>query len=91
MSTIVIAHTPARTRSARVDATITLTYGDMAMPAFGIGACWAGFLTVAASSSEMVRLALRVPAGRVYQFGLLFGYPKYPVHSIPSRKAAPIE
>lgn len=88
---MVIAHTPAENPSAQVDAIIALTYGDVTMPAFGIGACWAGFLTVAASSSEKVRQAFRIPEGRVYQFALLFGYPKYPIHNIPSRKAVPIE
>lgn len=51
----------------------------------------AGFLTIAVSSSEKVRQALKLPAGQAYQFTLLFGYPKYPIHNIPSRKAVPIE
>ena len=88
---LLIAHTPAENPSAQVDAIIALTYGDVTLPAFGIGACWAGFLTVAVNASEKVRQALKLPAGRVYQFGLLFGYPKYPVHNIPSRKAVSIE
>lgn len=88
---LLIAHTPINNPPAQVDAIIALSYCDVAMPAFGIGACWAGFLTVAASSSVKVRQAFKIPEGRVYQFGLLFGYPKYPIHNIPPRKAVSIE
>jgi nitroreductase/NAD-dependent dihydropyrimidine dehydrogenase PreA subunit len=88
---LVIAHTPAGNSSAPVDAIIGLTHFDVTAPAFGVGACWAGFLSIGAMASEKVKQALAIPEGRVYQFALFFGYPKYTSHSIPSRKPARIE
>lgn len=86
-----MAHIPAENPSAQFDAIITHPYGDVTLPAFGIGACRAAFLTVAINTSEKRRQALKLPAGRAYQFGPLSGYLKYPVHTIPSRRPTRVE
>lgn len=84
---LVIAHIPVNNPVASVDAFIALTHFDIAAPAFGIGACWAGFLSMAARSSYGPLLeALALPAGREYSYSLFFGTPKYKVHGIPRRK-----
>jgi nitroreductase len=67
------------------DAIIALTYFDLAAPSFGIGTCWAGFLSIAASSYEPLVQALALPPGRKCAFGLMFGYPQYQFHHIPER------
>ena len=53
---LVIAHIPEGNPVASVDALIALTHFDIAAPGFGIGTCWAGFLSMAAA-------ALWAPAG----------------------------
>ena len=68
---LVIAHTPAGNSSAPVDAIIGLTHFDVAVPAFGVGACWAGFLSIGAMASEKVKQALAIPTTPLYKFSKL--------------------
>jgi len=83
---LVVAHIPENNPVASVDALIALTHFDIAAPAFGIGTCWAGFLSMAARSSYGPLLeALDLPAGREYSYSLFFGTPKYKSHGIPRR------
>jgi nitroreductase/NAD-dependent dihydropyrimidine dehydrogenase PreA subunit len=83
---LVVAHIPENNPVASVDAFIALTHFDIAAPAFGIGACWAGFLSMAARSSYGPLLeALALPAGREYSYSLFFGTPKYRTRGIPRR------
>ena len=82
---LVVAHIPENNPVAAVDAFIALTHFDIAAPAFGIGACWAGFLSMAARSYEPLKGALAIPAGREYSYSLFFGTPKYKTHGIPRR------
>ncbi len=58
-----IAHIPEGNPVASVDALIALTHFDLAAPAFGIGTCWAGFLSMAAAAYEPLQEALALPAG----------------------------
>lgn len=83
---LAIAHIPEGNPVASVDALIALTHFDIAAPAFGIGACWAGFLSMAAAAYEPLQEALALPAGRRYAYSLFFGQPKYRLYSIPQRK-----
>jgi nitroreductase len=82
---LVIAHIPAGNPVASVDALIALTHVDIAAPAFGIGTCWAGFLSMAALSYEPLQAALELPPSRAYAYGLMFGHPQYKVYGIPRR------
>ena len=82
---LIVAHIPENNPVASVDALIALTHFDIAAPAFGIGACWAGFLSMAARSYAPLREALAIPAGREYSYSLFFGIPKYRIHGIPRR------
>jgi nitroreductase/NAD-dependent dihydropyrimidine dehydrogenase PreA subunit len=82
---LVIAHIPEGNPGATTDAIIALTHFDIAAPAFGIGTCWAGFLSIAVASYEPLQKALGLPAGRKYAYGLVFGNPKYKIYGIPRR------
>jgi len=82
---LVIAHVPEGNSGASVDAIIALTHFDIAAPAFGIGTCWAGFLSIAAATCEPLQEAFALPAGRKFAYGLMFGYPQYKVFGIPRR------
>ncbi|MGA7797668.1 MAG: nitroreductase family protein [Methanoregula sp.] len=88
---LVIAHIPEGNPVASVDALIALTHFDIAAPAFGIGTCWAGFLSMAAAAYEPLQRALALPAGRRYAYSLMFGYPQYKVYGIPRRKPLQVE
>jgi nitroreductase/NAD-dependent dihydropyrimidine dehydrogenase PreA subunit len=82
---LVIAHIPEDNPVASVDALIALTHFDIAAPAFGIGTCWAGFLSMAAATYEPLQKAIALPAGRKYAYSLMFGHPQYKVYGIPRR------
>ena len=82
---LVIAHIPEGNPVATVDALIALTHFDIAAPAFGVGTCWAGFLSMAAAAYEPLQEALALPAGRTYACSLMFGHPQYKTYGIPRR------
>jgi nitroreductase/NAD-dependent dihydropyrimidine dehydrogenase PreA subunit len=82
---LVIAHIPEGNPGASVDAIIAMTHFDITAPAFGIGICWAGFLSIATAAYEPLQEAFSLPAGRKFAYGLMFGYPQYKVFGIPRR------
>lgn len=85
---LVIAHAPQAYPLAQVDSTIALTFFDLAAPALGLGACWAGFFMMAATQWPPLREALALPEGNVCCGALMVGYPKYGYHRLPTRKDA---
>jgi nitroreductase/NAD-dependent dihydropyrimidine dehydrogenase PreA subunit len=88
---LVVAHIPEGNPIAPVDAIIALTHFDIAAPAFGVGACWAGFFSMAARSYEPLKEALALPPGREYSYSLFFGYPQYKTYGIPRRNPVLVE
>ncbi|MDE4908163.1 nitroreductase family protein [Methanogenium marinum] len=82
---MLVAHIPENTPIASVDAIIALSHFDIAAPAFGIGTCWAGFVSMAALSYEPLRDELGIPPGRTCAFAILFGHPKYKTYGLPRR------
>ena len=87
---LVIAHIPEGNPVASVDAIIALTHFDLTAPSFGVGTCWAGFLSMAATVYEPLQKALALPPGRKYAYSLMFGYPRYKTYGIPRRNPADI-
>jgi nitroreductase/NAD-dependent dihydropyrimidine dehydrogenase PreA subunit len=82
---LLFAHIPEGNPIASVDAIIALTHFDLAAPAFGIGTCWAGFVTMAAVSYEPLQKELGLPASRRCAYAMMFGHPQYTVYGIPRR------
>jgi len=82
---LIIAHVPEGNAVASIDALISLTHVDLAAPTFGVGTCWAGFLSMAANAHEPLVEALALPPGRKYGYALLCGIPKYKPVRIPRR------
>jgi len=83
---LLVAHIPGGPGSGAIDAVIALTYADLAAPAFGVGTCWAGFLSMAVPAWKPLRDALSIPEGRVFSYALMCGYPRFRPHRIPPRK-----
>jgi nitroreductase/NAD-dependent dihydropyrimidine dehydrogenase PreA subunit len=67
------------------DSCIALTTFDLTAPAFGLGACWAGFFRIAASASPEIRKELGIPDDHVCTGALMVGFPKYRYWRIPKR------
>jgi nitroreductase len=87
---LLIAYVPEENPSAPTDAIIALTHADIAAPAFGVGTCWAGFLSMAARTYGPLKEALGLPQGRAFAYALMFGYPQYRTYRIPRRNPADI-
>jgi len=83
---LLVAHVPAGPGSGSIDAIIALTYADLASPAFGVGTCWAGFVSMAVPAWKPLQEALSLPGGRVFSYALMCGYPRFRPHRIPPRK-----
>ncbi|MDO5562130.1 MAG: nitroreductase family protein [Synergistaceae bacterium] len=69
------------------DGSIALTYFELAAHALGVGACWAGFLTMAVRSYEELRKYLGISEDEYMCGGQMFGYPALkPTRQFPPRR-----
>ncbi|HAL92771.1 MAG TPA: nitroreductase [Verrucomicrobia bacterium] len=82
---LIVAHVPADNPIAPVDAIIALTHVDILTPAYGLGTCWAGFVSAAAAMHEPLQKELALPAGRNFAYALMLGRPQFKPRSIPRR------
>ncbi|NMC73671.1 MAG: 4Fe-4S binding protein [Geobacteraceae bacterium] len=85
---LMIAHGTADDPLSFASATIALATLDLAALPFGLGTCWAGFLTMAAASSCEVATALGLPPGHRMYGGMMIGYPAFEYARIPTRNPA---
>ena len=85
---VIIAHAQKKDRTAPAACIIALTYLELILPTMGIGNCWAGYLTTAATLWPPLQEALALPEGDITYGGLMFGFPKFKYHRIPSRNPA---
>jgi nitroreductase len=69
---------------------IALTHLELAASGFGLGACWAGYLTLAAKFWPPMQEVLALPVDHELSYALMIGYPKYKFQRIPIRKEADI-
>lgn len=83
---LLVAIIPENNPVAQTDAIIALTHFEIAAPASGVGTCWAGFVAMAAWSSEPLRKELGIPNGRKSAYAMMFGHPQYKIYGIPRRK-----
>lgn len=90
---LVIAHAEkdsVPTGGNMADCYIALTYLELAAHSMGLGACWAGFLQLAAVLDPAVTQTLRLPEGHVSFGAMMIGYPKYRFSRIPVRNDAKV-
>ena len=62
----------------------------LAAHALGLGTCWAGLLTMAASRSKAIASALCIPESHKIYGALMLGRPKYGFKRLPERKRPPV-
>jgi nitroreductase/NAD-dependent dihydropyrimidine dehydrogenase PreA subunit len=89
--TVVVACAPVEYGWGKQDCAIALTFLELAAEARGLGACWAGYLTRAASVHTPIRQALAVPEGYVVCGGLMLGERKYLYRLVPPRKPLSVQ
>ncbi len=83
---LVVTHGPEKDPVVPSACTIALAYLELAAPSLGLGACWAGYLHVAALQWPPLKEALALPEGHAFQGGMMVGYPKYRYKRFPLRK-----
>lgn len=82
---VLIAHAPKDERTAPAACTIALAYLELASPAFGLGACWAGYFNAAANFWPPMAAALDLPQGHVSFGAMMVGQPKFKYSRLPLR------
>ena len=87
---LVIAHAPQANKGAIIDASIALSYAELAALSFDLGSCWAGYFHVASTHSPELQAALGLPEKHQSLGTLMLGYPKLQHHRIPLRNEARI-
>ncbi len=87
---LVITHAHKDNMMAPSASTIALAYLDLAARSHGLGACWAGYVDVAAKYFSPLQKELGLPEEHVNNGAMMLGYPKYKYHRVPLRKEARI-
>lgn len=88
---LVAAHAPRADASGPVACTLALGYLELAAPAFGLGACWAGYVMMAAGHSGTLLEALGLPEGQQLGGAMMLGVPRYRYHRLPTRNEPHID
>ena len=83
---LVVAHAPKDYMGGSMDCHIAMSTLELAAFSNGLGACWAGFLLMAANSWDPLREALKIPRDSSPHAAMMLGYPEYQYHRIPLRK-----
>lgn len=67
------------------DCQIALAHLELSAHSFGLGACWAGYVQLAASSYPPMMEALQLPEGNQSFGAMMIGYPEHRYLRIPRR------
>jgi len=70
--------------------TIALTYLELTALAFGLGACWAGYVSIAVNMSEEVRKLVKLSPRAACHGAMMLGFAKYNYHRVPLRNTPSI-
>jgi len=87
---LAIAHAHKDNPMAYTDSIIALSWFELACPSYGLGACWAGFLNIAANSYQPIMDELDLPKGHAVQHAMMFGQPLYTIYKVPGRNPAKV-
>lgn len=87
---VIVTHAPGAMGVAQSSCTIALTYLELTAFSMGLGACWAGYFSLAANFYPPMTKALNLPEGHQCFGAMMVGYPKYRYHRIPLRNEAVI-
>lgn len=82
---LVVTHAPKADLTAAGACTLALAYLELAAPSHGLGACWAGYVQMAALQWRPLQDAFALPDGHQFCGALLVGEPRYRYHRLPGR------
>lgn len=75
---------------AKADCDTAIAYLELALPSFGLGSCWAGYVTFAVNQWPPLAAFLGVQDDHQVHGAVMVGYPKFTYKRIPSRNKAEI-
>jgi len=87
---VVLTHAHKDNMMASSACTIALAHLELAAQAKGLGACWAGYVDVAARYWPPLQKELGLPEGHTSYGAMMVGYSKYKYYRIPLRRQARI-
>ncbi|MGL4722841.1 MAG: nitroreductase family protein [Desulfovibrionaceae bacterium] len=82
---VAIAYTEESSVWMTTDASIALSYLELAAHAHGVGACFAGFFTYALNDSKKIKDFLNIPHGMTIHGAHMLGYALYAYRKVPWR------
>lgn len=82
---MVFAYAGKEVGVAAADCHTALAYLELALPSFGAGSCWAGYVNFAASQWPPLASFLALPEEYRFHGALMVGYPKFRYYRIPPR------
>lgn len=82
---LVFAFTAKDIGSGKADCDTALAYLELALPSFGLGSCWAGYVTNAVNRWPPLADFLGISDDKQIQGALMLGYPKFKYQRIPER------
>ncbi len=83
---LIVAHAEAGNRMAASACTLALGYLELAAPTMGLGCCWAGYFSAAATYFPPMKEALSLPQNHQCFGSMVAGCPKFGYHRLPARK-----
>ncbi len=88
---VIVAHASPENIWSSVDCVIAVTYLELAAQADGLGTCWSGILTRAASEDKRITEYLGISPDHNVFGAVMIGYPKFRYHRIPEKNPAVID
>lgn len=88
---LVLVNAAASDISAQSACTIAMTFFELAVTSFGLGACWNGFFNAAAMQWQPLKEALGLEAGQANFGAMMLGYSKFVYHRMPERNEPEIK
>lgn len=83
---LVLAHVPKEDHGATFDGITALSHLELAAPAFGLGTCWAGFVSIIFGiAGDQLRSIMGLPEDHNLIGALMLGIPQYRYLRIPKR------
>jgi len=87
---LIFAYALKEIGSGKADCDTALAYLELALPSFGLGSCWAGYVTFAVNQWPPLAAFLKIKDDHQVHGAVMAGYPKFNYKRIPERNKADI-
>ncbi len=82
---LIFTYTSKDVGSGKADCDTALAYLELVMPSFGLGSCWAGYVTNGVSQWLPLQEFLGIGQDEQLHGAIMAGYPKYKYQRVPRR------